>query len=74
MRATALLNVSIRDRGGTRFEADLSSTIPTRTYAASLYGETNRVLYLLQKGLIRPCISPFSAPVLFTLKPEKLAQ
>ncbi|GJP50206.1 hypothetical protein CLOM_g9351 [Closterium sp. NIES-68] len=67
-RATAIPHTSTRDRGGTRFEADLRA--PYRLSPTELTDMKKQIEYLLAKGLIRPSTSPYGAPVLFTPKPD----
>ncbi|GJP42763.1 hypothetical protein CLOM_g2298, partial [Closterium sp. NIES-68] len=65
-RAAAIPSAPTRNRGGTRFEADLRSTISAQPYRASRYEE--QIKYLLEKGLICPSTSPYRTPILFTPK------
>ncbi|GJP73390.1 hypothetical protein CLOP_g4109, partial [Closterium sp. NIES-67] len=64
--AAAIPSAPTRNRGGTRFEADLRSTISAQPYRASRYEE--QIKYLLEKGLICPSTSPYRTPILFTPK------
>ncbi|GJP31307.1 hypothetical protein CLOM_g11675 [Closterium sp. NIES-68] len=68
MESTAIPNASTRDRGGTRFEADLPSTISTQPYGADRHEEADRVS---PSQRTHPTIYfAIRCPVLFTPKPD----
>ncbi|GJP62491.1 hypothetical protein CLOP_g19546 [Closterium sp. NIES-67] len=67
-RATAIPNAPTRDRGGTRFEANLPSTISAKPHRASRHEETDRVS---PRQRTHPTIHfAIWCPSIFTPKPD----